>query len=157
MAGLYIILKKVGNAFWIDLLPLIKIHFIISVDKLYKAANDLLPGQLQELALLIIVNGQNKWDVDEVLASRGHFGKLQYCVKWVNSELDPVWYPVSDFIGCLHKLKEFHEQNLTLLGLPCYLTGWLWAWEDSMDEPEYYNDEDKLPWSSWASSTRRGG
>jgi hypothetical protein len=44
MAGLYIILEYIGNAFRIDLLPLIRIHLVISVDKLCKAANNLLPG-----------------------------------------------------------------------------------------------------------------
>jgi hypothetical protein len=44
MAGLYTILEHIRNAFWIDLLPLIRIHLVISVDKLYKAANNLLPG-----------------------------------------------------------------------------------------------------------------
>jgi hypothetical protein len=44
MAGLYIILECIGNTFRIDLLPLIRIHLVISVNKLYKAANDLLPG-----------------------------------------------------------------------------------------------------------------
>jgi hypothetical protein len=60
MAGLYIILERIGNAFRIDLPPLIRIHLVISINKLYKAANDLLPGQLQELGPLIIVNGQEE-------------------------------------------------------------------------------------------------
>ena len=46
MAGLYTILERVGNAFRINLPPLIRIHLVISIDKLYKAANNLLPGQL---------------------------------------------------------------------------------------------------------------
>jgi hypothetical protein len=46
MAGLYTILKRVRNAFRIDLPPLIQIHLVISVNKLYKATNNLLPGQL---------------------------------------------------------------------------------------------------------------
>ena len=46
MGGLYIILKQVGNAFRIDLPPLIRIYPIILADKLYKAANNPLPGQL---------------------------------------------------------------------------------------------------------------
>ena len=46
MVGLYIILERIGNAFWIDLQPLIRIHLVISINKLYKAANNLLPSQL---------------------------------------------------------------------------------------------------------------
>ena len=46
MAGLYTILEYIGNTFRINLLPSIQIHLVISVNKLYKAANDLLPGQL---------------------------------------------------------------------------------------------------------------
>ena len=60
MAGPYTILKQVGNAFRIDLPPLIKIYPVISTDKLRKAAEDPLPGQLQELGLPIIVNGQEE-------------------------------------------------------------------------------------------------
>jgi hypothetical protein len=44
MAGPYTILEHIKNAFWIDLPPLIRIYLVISVDKLYKAANDPLPG-----------------------------------------------------------------------------------------------------------------
>jgi hypothetical protein len=46
IGGLYIVLEQVGNAFWINLLPLIWIHPIILANKLYKAANNPLPGQL---------------------------------------------------------------------------------------------------------------
>jgi hypothetical protein len=60
MAGLYTILEHIENAFWINLPPLIRIHLIIFINKLYKAANDLLPSQLQELRPLIIVNGQEE-------------------------------------------------------------------------------------------------
>ena len=76
MAGPYAVLEQVGNAFRIDLPPLIQIHLVISANKLHKAANDPLPGQLQEPGPLIIVNGQEEWDVDKVLASRGYYGKL---------------------------------------------------------------------------------
>jgi len=153
MAGPYVILERVGNAFRIDLPPSIRIHPVISVDKLRKAANDPLPGQLQEPGLPIVVNGQEEWDVDEILASRAYYNKLQYRVKWVSSEPDPAWYYASDFIGCPHKLREFHDKNPDVLGPPRYLADWLRSWEDGTDEPEYHNDEDKLPQSSRASST----
>ena len=145
MAGPYTILEQVGHAYRLDLPTAIKIHPVISADKLRKAADDPLPAQIQEPGLPIVVNGQEEWDVDEILASRGYYGKLQYRVKWANSDLDPAWYYASDFIGCPHKLKEFHDANTDVPGPPRYLADWLRSWENGTDEPEYHKDEDKLP------------
>jgi len=44
MAGLYEILKRVGNAYKVKLLESIRVHLVFSPDKLYKASNDLLSG-----------------------------------------------------------------------------------------------------------------
>jgi hypothetical protein len=46
--------------FRIDLLLSIKIYLIISADKFCKTTDNPLPGQFQELELLIIVNGQEE-------------------------------------------------------------------------------------------------
>jgi hypothetical protein len=81
MAGPYTILEQVGHAYRLELSPAIKIHPVILANKLHKAANNPLLTQIQELGLPIVVNGQEEWDVDEILASRGHYGKLQYRVK----------------------------------------------------------------------------
>jgi hypothetical protein len=145
MAGPYMILEQVGHAYQLDLPPTIKIHPVISADKLRKAANDPFPGQILEPGLPIVVNGQEEWDVEEILASRAYYGKLQYRVKWANSDPDPAWYYASDFISCPHKLKEFHDANTDMLGPPRYLVDWLRSWENGTDEPEYHKDEDKLP------------
>jgi hypothetical protein len=57
MAGPYIILEQVGNAFRINLPLSIRLYPVILVDKLRKAIDDPLPGQLQEPGLPIVVNG----------------------------------------------------------------------------------------------------
>jgi len=43
MEGLYKILNKEGNLYKVELLDLIKIYPVFSLDKLRKAANNLLP------------------------------------------------------------------------------------------------------------------
>jgi len=45
MAGPYKIPKKVGHSFKVKLLELIKIHPIFFLDQLWKAIDNLLPGQ----------------------------------------------------------------------------------------------------------------
>jgi len=45
MVGLYKILNKEGNLYKVKLPDLIKVHPIFLLDKLWKAVNNLLPGQ----------------------------------------------------------------------------------------------------------------
>ena len=44
MVGPYAVLEKIGNSYKVKLPDLIKVHPIFLPDKLWKAANDLLPG-----------------------------------------------------------------------------------------------------------------
>jgi len=53
MVGLYKIFSKEGNLYKIELLDLIKVYPIFSLDKLQKAAMDPLPGQINPPPLLI--------------------------------------------------------------------------------------------------------
>jgi len=53
MAGPYKIFRKIGNLYKIKLSDLIKVHFVFLLNKLQKAANNLLLGQKNELPLPI--------------------------------------------------------------------------------------------------------
>ena len=70
MARPYRILGKVGHSYRLDLLDTIRVHPVFSLDKLRKAATNLLLGQKTELPLLIRVSGNDEWEVEEVLASK---------------------------------------------------------------------------------------
>ena len=90
MDGPYKIFEKVGNLYRIKLLKSIKIYSVFSLDKLRKAATDPLPRQKNKPLLPIQVNGDNKWEVDEILASKLVGKTLKYCVCWIGYNLDPV-------------------------------------------------------------------
>jgi hypothetical protein len=70
LAGLYKIPEKIGHLYRIDLLETIKAHPVFSLDKLRKTSNDPLPGQQSDPPLPIQVNGDDRWEVDEILARK---------------------------------------------------------------------------------------
>jgi hypothetical protein len=125
IVGPYRILEKIGHSYRIDLLETIRVHLVFSPDKLQKASNDPLLGQRNDPPLPIQVNGNDEWEVDEILASKVVRGSLRYRVSWKGYDPNPTWYPAWNFVGYPQKLKEFHNNYLEQLGLPKYLDEWI--------------------------------
>ena len=111
-------------------------------DKLWKASEDLLPGQRDEPLLPIHVDGKDEWEVEEILASKLNRKTLKYRVHWKGYDPDPTWYPAWNFVGCPHKLKEFHKHYPGQPGPPKYLNEWLECWYDEDDkQPVEHRDK----------------
>lgn len=91
LAGLYWVLEKVGNAYRLELPENIWVHPIFTPEKLRRAATtELLLGQLQDPTPAIKVNGKEEWEVQEVVAVRLYYQKLQYRVCWTGHDMDLV-------------------------------------------------------------------
>jgi hypothetical protein len=88
MARPFPILEQVGNSYKVKLPDSMKIHLVFSPDKLRKAGTDPLPGQIQEPQPLIVIDSEEEWEVQEVLASRLTRGKLYYRISWVGHDDD---------------------------------------------------------------------
>src|SRR6266702_7036634 len=136
MVGLYKVFKKISNLYKIELLDLIKVHLVFSLDKLWKATTDPLPGQKNKPPLPIQVNGNDEWEIEEILACKLVRGILKYRVSWKGYDLDPIWYFVWNFIGSPQKLQEFHSCYPNEPRPLKYLNEWMECW---------YSEDDKLP------------
>ena len=78
MAGLYKILKKIGNLYKVKFLNSVKVYSIFLLDKLWKATIDPLLEQINPPPLLIQVNGKDEWEIKEILAYKLIKGTLKY-------------------------------------------------------------------------------
>ena len=80
MARLYKIFNKVGNLYKVELLDLVKVYPIFSLDKLQKAIIDLLLRQVNPPPLPVQVNSKDEWEIKEILACRLIRGTLKYYI-----------------------------------------------------------------------------
>ena len=78
MTGPFLILARKGNSYQVELLNFIKIHPVFSSDCLRKAADDSLPGQRNESLPLIVVTGDQEYEVQEIIATKTIWGNLHY-------------------------------------------------------------------------------
>jgi transposase InsO family protein len=132
MAGPYRILEKKGHSYKLDLPASIKVHPVFPPDRLRKAPKDPLPGQKIAPPPPEVVNGENEWEVEKVLASRIYYGRLQYQVAWRGWDPDPTFYDAENFKNATSTLKTYHKENPATPGPPMMLDAWIAAEEKGL-------------------------
>lgn len=109
--GPYEVVEAVGpNAVRLRLPETMHIHPVFHVSLLEHAADDPLPGQQSLPPPAIIVDGEEKWEVEWALDSRLHYNRLQYLVKWKGYDA-PTWQPTNDMEHAAEAVREFHHLN----------------------------------------------
>ena len=87
-----------------------KIHPVFHVSLLESRSKDTFPNQRQEAPQPIEIDGDH-YEVEQILDSRIHRGRLEYLVHWLGyEEADRSWEPISNLDGCDEAISDFHEQ-----------------------------------------------
>ena len=81
MNSLYKILEQIRYSFKLKLPDSIKVHLVFYVDYLQKDPDNLLLGQSNPNQPMLQMNGQDEYEVQEVLVVKLTQGKLSYKVK----------------------------------------------------------------------------
>jgi len=110
---LFKILAKIGTSAYKLALPLaIAIHNTFHISLLEVYQDNRFPSQIKEPPPPIQIEGEDEYQLNEMIDSRLHYHKLQYRAKWkgYSPEHDKVWYPAETFNNAEHKVQRFHRR-----------------------------------------------
>ncbi|KAH8144651.1 uncharacterized protein LAJ45_11360 [Morchella importuna] len=107
--GKFRILERIGShAYRLELPASMKSHPVFHVSSLEPARRHPLPGHIQPPPPPVIVEGEEEFEVQEVMDSRIRRNQLQYLVKWTGYE-QPTWEPARNLDAELGSLQRFHS------------------------------------------------
>ena len=139
--GPFLITDMRGSSYVLQLPDHIRVHPVFHAEKLRKARHSPMLGQQWQEPPPVEVDGDLEWNVEKVIKSRIHYGKLQYKVQWTGYDEDPVFYPASNFRNALLAVKAFHDAYPSEPRPPKRLQAWLDAALKDVS-PEAHADDD---------------
>ena len=109
-------------------------HDVFNNYLLYLAASDLLPGQISLTPFSVIsTEGVKEFEVEAIINSHMHRGKLQFLIQWVSYD-KPIYQSFEDVKDAITALNIYFQRHLTAAGHE------IWANYDSDDHHSLYND-----------------
>jgi len=110
--GPFKILAKIGrSAYKLGLQPSMALHNTFHISLLEPYQDNQFPSQIKEPPPPIQIEGEDEYQLNEIIDSRLHYNKLQYRPEWRDylPEHDKVWYPAENFNNAEHKVQQFHR------------------------------------------------
>ena len=110
--GPFVILQKIGSrAYKLQLPKTMNIHDVFHVSLLEPYHANIIPGRIQSPPAPAIIEGQEEYEVEQILDSRIQRGKLQYLVDWKGyGPADRSWEPIENLEHCNELIDKFHSK-----------------------------------------------
>ncbi|KAH8145182.1 uncharacterized protein LAJ45_10742 [Morchella importuna] len=104
-------IKRIVNpyAYELELPRSMKTHPVFHVSLLSPEAGNPLPGQQQSPPPPVEIEGEEEWEVEDIVDSRKRRGAFEYLVRYTGYE-DASWQPLSDLEHSPDIVRRFHER-----------------------------------------------
>jgi hypothetical protein len=107
----YKIRKILKEACQLELSSSMKIHDTFHTSLLRSAVTNSLTEQIQSSSSFIVINEEEKYEVNDILNSRYHYDKLQYKIAWIDHLSDRAWYSAENFQNHSKEiLNDYHQR-----------------------------------------------
>ena len=113
--GPFIVCKQINEvAYRLELPPSMKIHPVFHVSLLEPYKESTIPGRLQAPQPPIEIDGEEEFEVSEILDSCIIKKKLEYLVHWQGYEVsERTWEPVANLVNAPEMIRGFHRRYPT--------------------------------------------
>jgi len=114
-----ILAKRGTSAYKLALPPSMAIHNTLQISLIEPYQDNRFPLQIKEPTPPIQKQGEDEYELDEIIDSRLHYNKLQYRAKWkgYSPEHDKVWYPAENLNNAEHTVQRFHQRYPRMPGV----------------------------------------
>ncbi len=110
MLNSFQIIESVDSFYKLKLSETMHIHDVFHSELLHSVVDNFLSDQKNESLKSIVINDENKWEIDDILNSWRYKRRLQYRVKWKSYNNDLNWYNAHDdeFMNTQEMIDDFH-------------------------------------------------
>ena len=108
------------NAYELELPASVRLHPVFNVSQLrpYHDPSARFPGRIIDPQPPVVVDGEEEYEVEEIISHRNARRRREYLVKWAGySSLDNTWVPLSNLKNAQEKVDRYHaEAGISTMG-----------------------------------------